>query len=47
MSRIGHIHIYTTYKSVDLVISLPRIPYMHRVYMVLTNPSDKAHCDIE
>jgi hypothetical protein len=25
--------------TVYLVISLPKIPYMHRIYMVLANPT--------
>jgi len=29
---------YTTYMTVDLAISLPKIPYMHRIYVVLANP---------
>ena len=29
--------VYTPYVTVYLVISLPKIPYMHRIYMVLAN----------
>jgi len=28
----------TPYMTVYLVISLPNIPYIHRIYMVLANP---------
>jgi hypothetical protein len=31
--------IYAPYMTVYLVISLPKIPYMHRIYMVLANPT--------
>jgi len=42
--------IYTPYMAVYLVIPLPKIPYMHRIYMVLANPthSDSFHsCDLQ
>ena len=29
---------YTPYMTVHLVISLPKIPYIHRIFMVLANP---------
>jgi hypothetical protein len=32
-------YIYTPYMTVYLVISLPKIPYTHRIYMVLANPT--------
>jgi negative regulator of sigma E activity len=35
--RVGQNRIYTPYMAVYLVIPLPKIPYMHRIYMVLTN----------
>jgi hypothetical protein len=35
--RVGQIHIYTPYITVYLVISLPKTPYMHRIYTVLAN----------
>jgi len=35
---VGQNHIYTLYMTVYLVVSLPRIPYIHRIYMVLANP---------
>ena len=31
--------IYTPYMTVYLVISLPKIPYIHRIYRVLANPT--------
>jgi hypothetical protein len=30
--------------TVYLVISLPKLPYIHRIYMVLANPTDVL-CD--
>jgi hypothetical protein len=38
--RVGQNRIYTPYMTVYLVISLPKIPYIHRTYMVLANPND-------
>jgi len=32
------VYIYTPYMTVHLVIFLPKIPYVHRIYMVLANP---------
>jgi len=37
--RVGQNRIYTPYMAVYLVISLPKVPYMHRIYMVLANPN--------
>ena len=37
--RVGQNRIYTPYMTVYLVISLPKIPYVHRVYIVLANPT--------
>jgi len=41
MCRVGqnhlYVHIYTPYMTVYLVISLPKLPYIHRIYMVLAN----------
>ena len=37
--RVGQNCIYTPYMTVYLVISLPKIPYIHRIYMVLANPT--------
>jgi hypothetical protein len=40
MCRVGQNRIYTPYMTVYLVISLPNLPYIHRIYMVLANPSN-------
>jgi len=37
--RVGQNRIYTPYMTVHLVISLPKIPYVHRIHMVLANPT--------
>ena len=37
--RVGQNRIYTPYMTVFLVISLPKIPYIHRINMVLANPN--------
>ena len=42
MSRVGQNRIYTPYMTVYFVISLPKVPYVHRIYMVLANPSYEA-----
>ena len=39
MYRVGQNRTYTPYTTVYLVISLQKIPYMHRRYMVLANPT--------
>ena len=39
ISRVGQNRIIYTEMTVYLVISLPKIPYIHRIYMVLANPS--------
>jgi hypothetical protein len=36
--RVGQNRIYTPYMTVYFVISLPEVPYIHRIYMVLANP---------
>jgi hypothetical protein len=36
--RVGQNRIYTPYTTVGLVNFLPKIPYMHRICMVLANP---------
>jgi len=36
--RVGQNRIYTLYMTVYFVISLPEVPYIHRIYMVLANP---------
>ena len=38
ISRVGQNRIYTYIYTVYLVISLPKIPYIHRIYMVLASP---------
>ena len=38
--RVGQNQIYTPYLTVHLVIFLPRIPCVHRKYMVQANPTD-------
>jgi len=40
MCRVGQNRIYTPYIIVYLVVSLPKIPYIHRIYMVLVNPNN-------
>ena len=37
--RVGQTHIYTPYITVYLVISLPKISYIHHVHMALDNPA--------
>jgi len=39
ITRVGQNRVYTPYMTVYLVISLLKIPYMHRIYMVLANPT--------
>jgi len=39
--RVGQNRIYTPYMTVYLMISLPNIPYIHRIYMVLANPNKR------
>jgi hypothetical protein len=39
MYRVGQNRVYTPYMTVALMISLPKIPYIHRIYMVLANPN--------
>jgi hypothetical protein len=36
---VGQNRIYTYIYAVYLVISKPKIPYVHRIYMVLANPT--------
>ena len=40
--RVGQNRTYTPYMTVCLVISLPKIPYIHRKSMVLGNPRASA-----
>jgi len=37
--RVGQNHIYAPHMTVYLVISLPKTPYMYRMYRVLANPT--------
>jgi len=37
--RAGQNRVYASYTTVYLVISLPKIPYTHRTYMVVANPT--------
>ena len=41
MRRVGQNRINAPYMTVYVVISLPQIPYIHRIYMVLANPKHK------
>ena len=40
-SRVGQNRIYTPYTTVYLVIFLPRVLHINRIYMVLANPAQK------
>jgi len=42
ITRVGHNRIYKPYDRIYMVISLPKIPYTHRVFMVLANPTHIA-----
>ena len=42
--RVGQNHIYAPYSTVYLLISLPKIPYTHRIYMVLASPNPVTNC---
>jgi len=44
MGRDGQNRIFTPYMTVYMVISLPNIPYTHRIYMVLANPTYEYRC---
>ena len=37
--RVGQNRVYTPYMTVYLAISLPKIPYVQRIHMVLANPN--------
>ena len=41
--RVGQNRIYTPYMTVYLVISLPKLSYIHRIHMVLANPIYTTH----
>jgi hypothetical protein len=42
--RVDQNHIYTPYMTIYLIKSLPRIPYIHRIYMVLANSVYSVMC---
>ena len=42
--RVGQNRLYTLYVTIYLVIPLPDIPYMHRIFMVLANPNNTMLC---
>jgi len=42
--RVGQNRIYAPYMTVYMVISVPKIPYMHYIYMVLANPTQQTLC---
>ena len=44
MCRVDQNRIYTPYMTVYLMISLPKVPYIHRIYMVLANPTYVRNC---
>ena len=44
MCRVGQNRIYTPYMTVYMVISLPKILYTHRIYVLLANP---MHMQVE
>jgi hypothetical protein len=39
MTRVGQNCIYAPYMTIYLVIFLPKVPYIHRMCMVLANPT--------
>jgi len=39
LSKEGQKRTYTPFLTVYLVISLPKLPFIHRIYMVLANPN--------
>jgi len=42
VNRVGQNRIYTYIYTVYMVISKPKIPYIHRIHMVLANPTGTA-----
>jgi len=38
-----YMYIYTPYMTVCLVISLPKIEYIHRIHMVMANPNPVSY----
>jgi hypothetical protein len=43
MCRVGQNRIYAPHMIVRLVITLPKMLYIHRMYMVLGNPRHVSH----
>jgi len=43
MGRVGQNRVYTPYMTVYLVISLPKVLCIRRMYMVLASPTHGAH----
>ena len=43
--RVGQNRISAPYMTVYLVSFLPKIPYIHRIYMVLANPTRLLQLD--
>ena len=42
IARVDQNRIYAPYMTVYVVISLPKMPYVRRIYMVLANPRNCA-----
>ena len=38
MCRFGQNHIYTPYMTIYLVVSLSKVPYINRIYIIMANP---------
>ena len=47
MHRVGQNRIHTYIYTVYLVISMPKIPYVHCIYMVLANRTCMHSCDLK
>jgi len=47
MCRVGQNRIYTPCMPVYFLISLPKILYIHRIYMVLANPKHVQRGEVE
>jgi hypothetical protein len=43
MRRVGQNRMNAPYMVVYLVISMPKTPYIHRIYMVLANPKNAVY----
>ena len=46
MARVGQNRVYAPYLTVCLVISLPEILHIHRIYVVLANPTYGVYSDL-